>query len=479
MNATEPQLTSTRQLWRHIGEAVAAHVVMLSDVGLIDDDATATLLGAIDTVSGGEPPETSLAGLVADFDDRVDAQTPSGIAGTARVGRGTADAVATALRLWLRDRVLDCGAALDGARRAALDLAAANVTTLMPAYVGGQPAQPTNLGHFLGGLIGPLGRSGARLPAVYAEVNRSPLGAAAFASSGMGIDRERAAELLAFDGLAVNTLDAVSAADHLILAGEFAAGIATAIRRLIAELLTWLRTEPESFRLTEEWSVAAADLPQVRIPTRLDALIARAREVESSLAALRNAANDLPYGPTAWSAEALLHPVQAALDGCNALLTETTELLSTGLDVNRAYLANRAGQNHTTTSDLADFLMIEEQLDPGTAQLIAARTTARIIADGIETSGITPELIDAAALIVLGREIKVEFEAISRYLAPRRFLERRIATGAPSPVATRAYLDQEFIRLGTDERWRSVARQRLSDAADSLRQIVGEAGSRV
>jgi argininosuccinate lyase len=461
--------------WQSLGQTVSAHVVMLFDVGLIDADTSSVLLGAIERVSAADAPDSTLAGLVAAFDDRLDAQTPAGVAGTARVGRGTADTLATALRLLLREQVLALGDALDDTRRAALDLAANHVTTLMPAYLGPRPAQPTNFAHFLGGLIGPLGRIAARLPGVYAEVNRSPLGAASLAATGMPIERERTAELLGFDGLLANTFDAVAAFDHVLAAGDLAADAAIAVRRLLVELLTWLRTEPDSFLLADDWTIEVPELPQLRVPTQLEALRARADGVEEETRALRQVACDLEYGPIAWTADQLYVHLDAAVDRGIAVLSDTSHLLATGLDVNRAYLANRAGRNHTTAGDLADFLMIEEQLDPGTAQTIAARTIARIIAEGKEVSGITPEIIDGAALLVIGRELKVEFETISRYLAPRRFLERRTATGAPSPTSTRAGIDQDRIRLGTDERWRAGARERLVAAERSLRQSIDDA----
>jgi hypothetical protein len=87
----------------------------------------------------------------------------------------------------------------------------------------------------------------------------------------------------------------------------------------------------------------------------------------------------------------------------------------------------------STSSDLAIFLMLEEQIDPSSAERIAAMTVARAREQGVEASGITQDLIDAAALLVLGRELKVEFEAISRYLAPRRFVERAALQGGSGP----------------------------------------------
>jgi argininosuccinate lyase len=383
------------------------------------------------------------------------------------------------IRLIVRDRLLAFGEAMATTRRTALDLAAANVTTLMPVFVGGQPAQPSNLGHFLGGAIGPLGRAGARLSAIYTEVNRSPLGAGTLASTGMTIERERAAELLGFDGLVINTFDAVAAVDHLVAVGDLVVSVVGEIDRLLRELSLWQRTEPGSFRLIEDWTTETADLPHLRLPTRLEALRDRIRVVATTAENLRRSAADAPYGPIGWQATALLTSLNTLFDEGITILNETSALFGNGLEVNRAYLANRAGRNHTTSSDLADFLMIEEQLDPGTAQTIAARTIARIVAEGIEVSGITPEIIDGAALMVIGRELKVELETISRYLAPRRFLERRTATGSPSAPATRAYLDQETIRLGQDQRWLTNTRERLDGVERSLRRAIDEAHAAV
>ncbi|HRA48697.1 MAG TPA: hypothetical protein PK819_11575, partial [Thermomicrobiales bacterium] len=97
-------------------------------------------------------------------------------------------------------------------------------------------------------------------------------------------------------------------------------------------------------------------------------------------------------------------------------------------------------RNFSTSSDLADFLIIEEHLAPAEAEQIAAITIQRARDQGLEAAGITANLIDGAALMVIGREMKVEFEAISRYLAPRRFIERRTALGAPSPAGMRTWI---------------------------------------
>ncbi|HEV2127705.1 MAG TPA: hypothetical protein VGR22_03710, partial [Thermomicrobiales bacterium] len=58
-------------------------------------------------------------------------------------------------------------------------------------------------------------------------------------------------------------------------------------------------------------------------------------------------------------------------------------------------------------------------------------------------SAIGPEMIDTAAMLVMGRELKVEMETLGRWFAPRRFLERRLVEGSPAPSKTREWLEGE------------------------------------
>ena len=110
------------------------------------------------------------------------------------------------------------------------------------------------------------------------------------------------------------------------------------------------------------------------------------------------------------------------------------------IEINRAWLARNAGQALVTSGDLADFFMAEEALDPAAAREIAALTTGRAQREGLEASAITPAMIDAAALLVIGRELGIEIERLGAYLAPRRFIEKRTVLGGPAAPAVREYL---------------------------------------
>ena len=125
------------------------------------------------------------------------------------------------------------------------------------------------------------------------------------------------------------------------------------------------------------------------------------------------------------------------------LATEVRALCEGGFEVNRAALGNRAGKGYLTSSDIVDFLVIEEGISPGDARLIAERVLAQIRDRGLEIAAIDREMIDMAGLLIVGREIGIEFETLSKYLAPRRFLEGRTALGAPSPDSSRDWIKTE------------------------------------
>ena len=463
--------TAGREIWRAIGDVITAHVVMLCEVAVLDDAAGAALLRALDGVTAGEPaPASTPSALVTAFDERLDAVTAAGIVGGGGVGRVRGEVVATVARLLLRHELLDLADATERTRHALLDLADAQLFTLMPAFSGGQAAQPTTLAHFLGGIIAPLGRAGTRLQRSYATVNQSPLGAAALASVGLPIDRERTADLLGCDAPIANTLDALSAVDHLVETMETASVIAANLRRFVAEWLAWLRAEPQAFRLAEGW-LAPSDpaLPHLRPPSGLEQLVVDARRIEGEAAAIARIASEAPYGPINVTLESVLEPARLLLAEAAGLAERVARLVAE-IEINRAYLGNRAGRDHTTSSDLADFLIAEESLEPASARSIAQMTVRKAIETGIETSGITPEMIDASALLILGRELGVEREGLGRFLAPRRLLERRGALGGPAPDATRRYLSLERTRLLADHRWQVSARERNEAAAQTREQ---------
>jgi argininosuccinate lyase len=233
--------------------------------------------------------------------------------------------------------------------------------------------------------------------------------------------------------------------------------------------MLWLRTEPQALRLADELLAPPdANLPHFRPPALLERLVADARHVENDATAIASMTRDIPYGPVGELADEAAETAGSALSRATATNESFAMVVSGPIEINRAWLARTAGQALVTAGDLADFFMAEEALDPSAAREIAALTTGRARQEGLEASGITPAMIDAAALLIIGRELGIEIERLGAYLAPRRFIEKRTVLGGPAAPAVREYLVLERNRLDADRRWLEEKRRRIALAEENL-----------
>ena len=111
--------------------------------------------------------------------------------GNLQLARSRNDLGQALARMALRRLLLEVNADLLRLRLAVLGLALRHLHTIMPGYTHTQPAQPVTFAHYLAGVLTFLDKDQKRLAAAYANVNESPLGAAAFTGTGFPIDRAR------------------------------------------------------------------------------------------------------------------------------------------------------------------------------------------------------------------------------------------------------------------------------------------------
>jgi hypothetical protein len=213
-------------------------------------------------------------------------------------------------------------------------------------------------------------------------------------------------------------------------------------------------------------------MPAHTTSARLETLVLDLQTAESEVRATVDLLRSLPYGPLGAAWDTVARSMTRMLQGAASGMRESAEAIEGALIVNRAYLANRAGRMYTTASDLAPFLMAEEGLAPTAARQIASLVTSRMREQNLEASAVTQDIIDSAAVMVIGRELKVEMETLGRYLAPRRFIERRDVIGSPAPERTRAWLADERSRLDADRAWSGERRKGWNRALDALQAML-------
>lgn len=189
-----------------------AHVVMLAEKGIIPSEYAAKILSALKAIEedGYESiaHDTSIEDIHVAIETTVIKATGEEIGGRMHTGRSRNDEVATCIRIALREDILRVAETLLHLMKTILSIAEGNIYSLSPGYTHTQHAQPVTLAHHLIAYFDAFYRDLERLISAYKRVNMSPLGAAALAGSGFPLDRLRTAELLGFDGLVENSMDA-------------------------------------------------------------------------------------------------------------------------------------------------------------------------------------------------------------------------------------------------------------------------------
>ncbi|MHB1508630.1 MAG: argininosuccinate lyase [Acidimicrobiales bacterium] len=247
-----------------------AHVRGLRRAGILDDKETATLLEALqragDEISrevfefhpGDEDIHTAIERRVRELAGEVGAKL--------HTGRSRNDQVATAVRLYVRDRLVAIADLIIELERTLLRRANEAGQTYMPGYTHMQRAQPVLLAHLILAHGWALTRDVDRLLATLERMDSSPLGAAALAGSSLPLDADGVAADLGFARRFENSLDAVSDRDFIAEALFDIALVGVHLSRIGEEVVIFSTEEFGFIRLDDAWATGSSMLPQKKNP---------------------------------------------------------------------------------------------------------------------------------------------------------------------------------------------------------------------
>ncbi|PSP36985.1 argininosuccinate lyase, partial [Halobacteriales archaeon QH_2_66_30] len=343
--------------------------------------------------------------------------------GRMHTARSRNDEVAACIRYRLREDLLATVETVIEGRETLLDVAAAETGTVMPGYTHRQPAQPTTVAHWVCSYESALARDTERLLDAYDRVNRSPLGAAAFAGTSFDIDRERAAALLGFDGLVENSMDAASARDFLVESSAAVTGLATTLAGLATDVVEF--ASDGYVELADDYASTSSIMPQKKNPDTLELVRSRAGDAASGLSGLVTTLTGLP----------------------------------------RETLEAAAGDGFATATGVADRLAVAG-IPFRTAHEVVAR--AGELADDGGNPGV--DAIDEACREVLGEPLEVvaDVDAVAAALDPVENVAMRDSRGGPAPEAVGAHLDRARENLAAHREAAGTRQTHLDDAAETL-----------
>lgn len=276
-------------------------------------------------------------------------------AGRLHTARSRNDQVATDLRLFAREAVQQCDAALQQLQAALIAQAEQHVDTLLPGFTHLQPAQPISFAHHLLAYVDMLGRDRSRLRDAGARLNECPLGAAALAGTTYPIDRAATAKALGFDRPVRNSLDAVASRDYVIELLSAFSILATHLSRLAEEMIFWATPLVGFVRFSEAFTSGSSIMPQKRNPDAAELVRGKAGGIIGSLVTLLVTIKSLPLAYNKDLQEDK-RPFFFALD--ETLLTvKTMTGMVADMQPQREAMRAACARGFLNATDLADWLV--------------------------------------------------------------------------------------------------------------------------
>jgi argininosuccinate lyase len=448
-----------------------AHALMLHRTGLMALEPTQRLLGALEEIQRAGSRAYTYSEAYEDLYFAVEAKliglAGADAGGNLQIARSRNDIDAAMIRIVLRETLLGFMEALSELRGVLIERALEHLDALMPGYTHNQPAQPTTLAHYLGGVIGVLERDARRLRFAYNTVNRNPLGAAAMTTSGFPIRRDLTSTYLGFEGLAENAIDAVGGVDHTLEAVSTALTCGTTLSRVVFDLLNWASREVGFLRVPDEFVQISSIMPQKRNPVVLEHCRAKLARAHGSGETVYTMSRNVPFGDINDVGEQLIEPALT----CFTELDEAVSLLSAvleGATFNLEVMHHKASEHFTTATGLADALVANLHLPFRQAHHVTSRLVDMAYAEGIAPMDVNAELLERAALEVTGALLGVDDAFVQSALDPRAFVDARTIPGGPAKTAMMPFLARAREAMLEDNTWHRAENSRLRRAADAL-----------
>ena len=449
-----------------------AHLVMLCEEGLLPAVDARAMLGVLRDIEGGDAvaARAATAEHMHSGEAILTESLGAEVAGRLHLGRSSGDLLTVSFRFTLRERLLLLAKGLNALRHAVLKLAREHTETVMPGYTHLQHAQPDTFAHYLLAHASAFDRDAERVRQYYARLNLSPAGAAILNGSEFALNRDRTAALLGFDGLALNTRDAVWGRDleteahtvTLLLAGNF--------NRLAEDLMLWSAPEFGLVECADGFCGTSSIMPQKKNPNALECLKGVVATVTGHLVSTAMVHKNPSTVPVfEWVRS--MSDAWRSYDEMNGALPLMAAVLRT-LTVHRERMAHSAGQHWATATDLAAALVREAGLTWRAAHQVTGIVVRLAIEEGVTPAQLDSALLDRAAVQQLGRPLGLDAASLRNALDPAASVRRHRLPGGPAPERVLEALAQHDACLHTDEAWTSVARQRVDAAATQLEQAI-------
>ena len=408
-----------------------AHARMLGAQNIITLDEAEAICRSLEQISDEiESGSMQFDPEAEDIHTFVENTLISRIGNTGRklhTGRSRNDQVALDLRIYTKEQIVSIREMLMELEQTLINIAEANVESIMPGYTHLQKAQPITFAHHLMAYFQMFRRDIERLDDAYKRTDFMPLGSGALAATTYPLDRTMVAKELGFSAISENSLDGVSDRDFAIELLFCISLVMLHLSRFSEELVLWSSSEFGFIEMDDSFSTGSSIMPQKKNPDVAELVRGKSGRAFGNLTALLTIMKGLPLAynkDMQEDKEALFDSV----DTVKLCLPVFTGMISTmKLNIERMRAAAKGG--FTNATDLADYL-VKKGLPFRTAHKITGQVVLHCIN---QKCNIQDLAIDEL------KQFSVLFEIdIYDALSIEACVQGRNITGGPSPETVKA-----------------------------------------
>jgi argininosuccinate lyase len=434
------------RLWEHDIMGSIAHARMLQRVGVLTKAELKAICDGLETIGEEIAQERfvwkpELEDVHMNIEAELTRRVPAGA--KLHTGRSRNDQIATDLRMWVRDEIVDLVEEIGLLQKSLITLGEQNITVIIPGYTHLQRAQPVYFAHHLLAYVEMLDRDFGRLANCFQRVNVCPLGNGALAGTTLPLDREFVAKELGFvdakghPQITQNSMDGVSDRDFVIEFCAAAALVAVHLSRLAEDVILWVSSEFSFIQIADAYTTGSSLMPQKKNPDVAELTRGKTGRVIGNLVALLTIMKGLPltYNRDLQEDKERIFDTADTVRACIRLMTA----MLANTQVNTAACAAAARDPLLLATDLADYLVKK-----GMPFRQAHHVVGAVVALA-EKSGKTLDVLPLSAFQSVD---KMFAEDVTGVFDLRKAMSRRKLKGAPGTSEVKRQLARWKQRLG-------------------------------
>ena len=453
-----------------------AHVIMLYEKRIIGGEDARRILKALEDLRRDwinrriKLPEEGFEDVHEFIEAYLIERLGIEIGGKLHTGRSRNDQVSLDIRLRLRKLLIDLWRACIDLAEAMLRRAEECKDKMMILYTHLQHAQVGLLSHYILAHLDHLLRDIERIRGCYRRTNLSPLGASASAGSTLPLDRLRVAELLGFDGLVENSLDAVSSRDFALEALAASAILMINLSRISEDLIIWSSKEFDYIELPDELASPSSIMPHKKNPCILELIRAKAGKVcgnlISSLMIMKGSPTgynrDLQEGkPPIWKA------FRETISSVRML-----EKVFQKIAFKEDRMREKVLESYAPAIELAEALIKSSNLSLREAHKLVGEFIKRIYEAEKTLKEADPDLLKKLAKEILGKEVKIDQRIYERSIDPEKAYRERRTIGSSSPAEISRMIEERRRAIEDEKRSLEEVVKRLEESEKRIERTI-------